>query len=109
MSEKRKVGKNVKSLVALKVAAYLIDTSVVGFIDSHAFYADRVLFAKVTRQSLEWSFQAIDAIKSASDNPHGNDDETIAQVILDNFESLTNIKAAGTKDLGLSTISNEDD
>ena len=57
-----------------------------GFGDAIAFLANPGRVIESARESVANAFAAIDAVKSASDNPYGNDDETIAKAIVEACE-----------------------
>lgn len=49
-----------------------------------ALVSDRM--ADINRQALEWCDQAIEVMRSAPDNPYGDDEETIAGAIVAELE-----------------------
>lgn len=77
----RKLGKNMKRLLAVRVSREAIPPGG-GFAAGLDFLMNPERMKEVTRQSLEWCDQAIAAVRAAPDNPYGDDEETIAGVIL---------------------------
>lgn len=81
MSERR-LGRNLKRLLAIKVSRDAIPNGG-GFADGLDFLMNPQRIKEVSLKALEWCDQAIAAVKSAPDNPYGDDEEVIAGVILD--------------------------
>jgi hypothetical protein len=63
-----------------------------GFADGMRFLTSPDLPAR-GRDAVEWVFAAIDAVKSAPDNPYGDDDEAVAGEILRRIEEKRSRKA----------------
>lgn len=79
----RKLGPNMKKFIAHKASLIAIppdskDPFGAGF----ALLARPDLHRSVFRDATIWCCAAVDAVKAAPDNPHGDDDEAIAGVIL---------------------------
>jgi hypothetical protein len=81
MTTPRKLGPNIKRLMAFKVARDAIPNGG-GFAAGMTLFTEPGRLAELSRAALEWVDQAIAAMRSAPDNPYGDDEETIAGVIL---------------------------
>ena len=81
MNETRKLGPNMKKLLIRKVAVDAIPSGG-GFADGVELFTTPGKLVRLSREALVWIDLAIEAIKSAPDNPYGEDEETIAGVIL---------------------------
>lgn len=81
MDEKRKLGPNMRSLVIRKVARDAIPSGG-GFADGVEFLMNPEKVAATHREALAWADQAIAVMKTAPDNPYGDDEEVIAGAIL---------------------------
>ncbi len=80
-----KLGPNVKKLIIRKMSHDMVPDGG-GFVDGlQALQGD---LAERGRKASAWVEQAIDAVKLATDNPYGDDDERIAEKILREIESL---------------------
>jgi hypothetical protein len=78
------IGPNVRRLIAHKMSLDAIPPGG-GFADA----VDFLLLGRLSQSgktATEWVNQAIRAVKSAPDNPYGDDDETIAGAILARIE-----------------------
>lgn len=82
----RKLGPNMKRLLAMRVAREAIPAGG-GIADGMNFLLDRQRMIETSRKALEWCDLAVTAIRSAPDNPYGNDEEAIAGAILANAEN----------------------
>jgi len=82
MTSERKLGKNMKRLLAIKVSRDAIPNGG-GFASGLEFLMNPERIKEVSLKSLEWCDQAIAAVKSAPDNPYGDDEEVIAGAILE--------------------------
>lgn len=78
----RKIGENVRKLASLKASRDAIPDGG-GLADAIDFITDKQRFFESMKASVLWAFEAVDAVKSAPDNPYGDDDEKIAGGILD--------------------------
>lgn len=81
MSE-RKLGANLKRLLAMRVAREAIPPGG-GLGAGIDFLLNPERVKETTHKALEWCDQAIAAVRVAPDNPYGDDEETIAGVILE--------------------------
>jgi hypothetical protein len=88
MSE-RKLGANMKRFLAYKVSRDAIPDGG-GFAAGLDFLMNPQRMKEVSLKALEWCDQAIAAVKSAPDNPYGDDEETIAGVILAGIDARSN-------------------
>lgn len=43
--------------------------------------------ARITKEACEWVSEAIEAVKAAPDNPYGDDNEAIAEAVLEMFDA----------------------
>lgn len=82
----RTLGPNMKRFLAVKVSRDAIPDGG-GFADGIEFLLNPGRMADVSRKALEWCDQCIAAVKSAPDNPYGDDEEVIAGVILAQLEA----------------------
>lgn len=80
MDNKRILGPNMKKLLARVVAREAIPPGG-GFADGVKFITSGKM-GEVTRKSLDWIDEQIQAILSAPDNTYGDDEEAIAGNIL---------------------------
>ena len=74
------IGPNVKKLIAAKMAADAIPKG--GNFQSGVEYLMSPDLATKAQAAAEWVRDAIQAVKSAPDNPFGDDDEAIAGEML---------------------------
>jgi predicted membrane chloride channel (bestrophin family) len=82
---KRKIGPNLKKLMAHKMAIDMIPPGG----DPFAFVEtimDGKKHAAIAGAALEWAILAVNAVRSAIDNPYGDDEEAIAGEILKQIE-----------------------
>jgi hypothetical protein len=89
---KRKIGPNLKKLMAHKMAIDMIPPGG----DPFAFVEtimDGKKHAAVAAAALEWSILAVNAVRSAVDNPYGDDEEVIAGEILKQIEERKRAQA----------------
>lgn len=84
MSE-RKLGPNMKRLLAVKVSRDAIPSGG-GFADGLSLFLEPGKLAAVSRNALAWIDEAISAVKAAPDNPYGDNEETIAAAILEKLD-----------------------
>lgn len=81
------IGPNVKSLIARKMSLLAIP---VGSKNPLAAGLEaltrRGKFSSIAAEASAWVQQAIAVVKTAPDNPYGNDDEAIAGAILKGIE-----------------------
>jgi malate synthase len=91
-----KRGPNVRRLIVTRMAALIVPAGSGEDSFSVAIEAlrkkDNLL--RICREATAWVGEALAAVKSAPDNPHGNNDEAIAAVILQKIEEA---KAGGWK------------
>jgi hypothetical protein len=71
--DERVLGPNMKKLLARVVARKSIPPGG-GMADAINIITTPGALLEVTRVSLDWTDQAIQAVRSAPDNPYGNDD-----------------------------------
>jgi hypothetical protein len=88
-TDERKLGPNMRRLLARVVARRAIPSGG-GLADGINFIKDQNRFKQVHRESLAWIDEAINVIRSAPDNCYGDDEETIAGVIVDEVEKAIN-------------------
>lgn len=90
MMNNRKLGPNFKRLMAYKVAR---DALPRGGNLQDKFQAGMDTFtgpgrlAALTLAAIQWCDEAINVMRSAPDNPYGNDEETIAGAIVKELEN----------------------
>ena len=81
MNEARKLGPNMQSLLCRKAALDAIPSGG-GIAAGIEAITTPGKLAQLYRDALEWCDQAVAVMKSAPDNPCGNDEESIAGAIL---------------------------
>lgn len=81
----RKVGPNMQKLAAFKASRDAIPDGG-GLVDAIDFIKDQNRFKKSMLDSVLWAFAAVDVMKTAPDNPYGDDDEVIAGAIVAEIE-----------------------
>ena len=81
MSNQRILGANMKKLLARVVARNAIPPGG-GMADAIDSIITPGKLSKISKKSLDWIDEQIQAIRSAPDNTYGNDEETIAGAIL---------------------------
>ena len=81
MQPKRKLGPNMEKLLIRRIAVEAVPSGG-GLSDGIKLFTEpgRLKFAH--RTALAWVDEAISLIRSSSDNPYGDDEETIAGAIL---------------------------
>lgn len=82
-------GPNVKKLIAHKMAVLMVPEGG-GLRDALGSLASPGNIGKVAREATDWVKAAIAVVKTAPDNPYGNNDEAIAG------EIVRQIKQKGT-------------
>lgn len=91
--ENNLVGPNVKRLVAYRMATMMIPG---GTPDPFMTGASAILapgtLASAGREALRWAGSALAVIKSAPDNPYGDDNEAIAGALLQQIDARQNIR-----------------
>lgn len=90
-SVKRPQGPNVRRLIAYKMSVLMVPPG--SGKRSLAAGVEALVMGNLpafARHATEWVKMAIAAVKAAPDNPYGDDDETIAGVILAEAERRTN-------------------
>jgi hypothetical protein len=75
------MGPNVKQLVAYKMSILAVPKDG-GMADATRLFTVRGRLAQVAREAEEWVSAAIAVVKTAPDNPYGDDSEAIAGEIL---------------------------
>lgn len=88
MSE-RKLGPNVKRLMAFKVSRDAIPSGG-GFEDGIKALTTPGRMSELSRNALVWVDEAIAVMRTAHDNPYGDDEEIIAGAILAEIEKREN-------------------
>jgi hypothetical protein len=78
-------GHNVKKLICHKMALLMIPSGA-GFLEGLQALTTPGNVGKLAREATAWVEQAIAVVKSAPDNPYGNDDEAIAGEVLRQIE-----------------------
>ena len=81
----RSIGKNVKRLMSMFMANEAIPDGG-GFSDGIDFLLNPERVQASAARAQHAALQAIDLIKSAKDNPYGDDDEQIAAIIIAEVE-----------------------
>lgn len=81
----RTIGPNFKRLMAYKVAREAVPPGG-GMASAIQSIVTPGRLSELSRDALVWCDAAIDAIRSAPDNPYGNDEETIAGAILNELD-----------------------
>ncbi len=84
MDNSRKVGPNVKRLIATCGANIAIPPG--GGFAAGVNAITSGSLGSIMKEAMEWTFQALDVFKTAPDNPFGDDDEAIAGHILAELE-----------------------
>ena len=78
-------GRNVKKLIIRRMSMLMVPAGG-SFADGVNVLSASNGISTFAREATEWVNAAIDEVKAASDNPYGNDDETIAGEILRQIE-----------------------
>lgn len=78
----RKLGTNLKRLIAYKVSQDAVPAGG-GVKDALAALTTPGRMAELSRNALAWVDQAVAAVRSAPDNPYGDDEEAICGAILE--------------------------
>jgi len=78
----RHIGPNMRRFIAHKSALIMIPPGCKDPLSVVDVILSKDGIAKAAREATAWCFAAVDAVKAAPDNPHGDDDEVIAGVIL---------------------------
>lgn len=81
----RKLGENARRLMLHKASRDAIPSGG-GMADGIAFLMDTEKMKASFQAATEWTFAAIDVMKTAPDNPYGDDDEAIAGAYLAEIE-----------------------
>lgn len=81
----RKLTPNIKRLLAYKVSRDAIPAGG-GLAAGLDFLMNTERIVEVSRNALAWIDAAIAVVKTAPDNPYGDDDEAIAGAILDQLK-----------------------
>lgn len=86
------IGPNVKRLISRKMAilAIPVGSGKDSFNRGLDVLMNRGKFASVAAEASDWVRQAIATMKTAPDNPYGDDDEAIAGAILKGIEEREN-------------------
>lgn len=87
MSEKR--GPNFMQLVFHKISRDAIPPGG-GLADGIRLFTEPGRFQQVAKEAFAWVDKAIAVMKTAPDNPYGDDDEAIAAAILERIEERLN-------------------
>lgn len=81
----RPQGKNVKKLIVRRMSVDAVPSG--GGLQSAIDYLmSPSKIAESAKSATKWVFEAIDVVKTAPDNPYGDDDEAIAGAILARLE-----------------------
>lgn len=83
-NEPTKIGPNVKRLIAHKASLDAVPPG--GGLEDAVEFLVTGKFAEGMKAASDWVRQAIQVIKSAPGNPHGDDDEAIAGELLRRIE-----------------------
>jgi len=77
----RKLGPHMKKLIAMRMASLAIPPGG-GLHDGIKAIMTPGLLGEHMKQAMTWAFLSVDQVKAAHDNPYGNDDEAIAEVLV---------------------------
>lgn len=83
----RPIGPNVRKLVARKMSLIMIPPDG-NLSDAMNEMAKPGRIGEAAQEAAAWVNSAIALVKSTPDNPHGDDDEAIASVILGGIEDI---------------------
>lgn len=87
MDRTKKHGPNFMRLALEKVSRDAIPPGG-GMAAGIDFFSDPKRIRETTAAAFEWAEQVIDVMRAAPDNPHGDDEEILAGVILDELERV---------------------
>jgi hypothetical protein len=85
MSAEMPIGPNVKRLIMERMAQIAVPAGG-GMSDALAVLTDATRLVATGKEASEWVRQAIAVVKTAPDNPYGEDDEAIAGELLRRVE-----------------------
>ena len=93
--ERTKIGPNVRRLISKKMAllAIPVGSGKESFSIGLDVLTNREKFASIATEASAWVRAAIDVMKTAPDNPYGDDDEAIAGAILQGIEEREALNA----------------
>lgn len=87
------IGPNVKKLIAIRMSTLAIKNGTPEpFKEGLLFLMDKHRFKQVSTEAVQWVKDAIAVVKTAPDNPYGDDDEAIAGEVLRLYEERKNKK-----------------
>lgn len=89
------MGPNVKRLIAYKMSFDAIPPGG-GFAAGVDFLLSPGRLAQSGQAAVDWVKQSISLVKSAPDNPYGDDDEAIAGALLERLEVKTGTRVCST-------------
>jgi hypothetical protein len=79
------MGPNARKLLTIRMAQLAVPVGG-GFADGAKFFTDTEHRKKIVAEATDWTKQAIALVKTAPDNPYGDDDEAIAGMVLQKLE-----------------------
>lgn len=77
----RKLGPNMKKLISMRMASLAIPAGG-DFYDGVKAIMTPGKLGEHFKEAMKWAFISVDQVKAAYDNPYGNDDEAIAEVLV---------------------------
>jgi hypothetical protein len=86
-AERGVIGPNEKKLITKRIAAVMIPEGG-SVLDGFNALTNPARMGQIAKESTKWISVMLEAIKSAPDNPHGNDNEVIAASILKQMEKM---------------------
>lgn len=93
MQPERKMGENARKLLSHFIATEAIPSGG-NFLDGMRFLMDEDTRTQGVERAMENTLKAIDLVKSAHDNPYGDDDEAISAAILERINQRRTGNAA---------------
>lgn len=78
----RKLGPNMKKLISMRMASLAIPPGG-GLADGINAIMTPGKLGEHFKQAMEWAFLSVDQVKAAYDNPYGDNDEAIAEVLVE--------------------------
>jgi hypothetical protein len=81
------MGPNEKKLITMKMSKIMIPDGG-GVLDGFNALTNPTRLGEIAKEATEWVKQAMEVVKSASDNPYGDDNEAIAAEVLRRIECL---------------------
>lgn len=91
MSDKKPQGPNVRRLITYKMSGLAVPAGG-GLTDALALFTEPGRLGRVAREATAWVEEAIAVVKTAPDNPFGDDDEAIAGELLARLEAKKRVE-----------------